>query len=107
MKQTVAYSAYFLVTGAVTYLVGILLFFMISSVLFIAADGPPGDISDNGKLFLSVGIPVIYAAILFTLYNFYSTILNDYNIHLLKTVGVLFHILTALYLIWNAVPYAF
>ncbi|MBD8035861.1 hypothetical protein H9635_03845 [Solibacillus sp. A46] len=107
MKQTIAYGAYFLIAATVTYFVDFFLFFLISGILFDAADAPPGDISDNGKLLLSVGMPVIYAFILFALYYLYSNILKSFNIHLMLSVGVLFHIMVALYLIWNAVPYAF
>ena len=57
MKQAIAYSAYFLIVATVTYFVEFFLFFMISGILFNAADAPPGDISDEGKLMLSVGIP--------------------------------------------------
>ena len=107
MKQTIAYGVYFLIAGAVTYFVEFFLFLMISSILFSAADAPPGDISDSGKLLLSVGMPVIYAFILFALYYLYSAILKNFKIHLILSVGVLFHIMIAIYLIWNVVPYAF
>lgn len=107
MKQTIAYGAYFLISATVTYVFNFFSLYIISGILFYAADAPPGDISDNGKLLLSVGMPVIYAFILFALYYLYSTILKSFKIHLILSVGVLFHIMIAIYLIWNAVPYAF
>ena len=107
MKQTIAYGTYFIISATVTYVVEFFLFYMISGILFYAADAPPGDISDNGKLLLSVGMPVIYAFVLFALYYLYINILKSFKIHLMLSVGVLFHIMIAIYLIWNAVPYAF
>ncbi|MER2129133.1 hypothetical protein [Solibacillus sp.] len=107
MKQTIAYGAYFLIAATVTYFVEFFLFLMISGILFDAADAPPGDISDEGKLLLSVGMPVIYTFVLFALYYLYSNILKSFKIHLMLSVGVLFHIMIAIYLIWNAVPDAF
>ena len=107
MKQTIAYGAYFLIVTTVTYFVGIFSSYMIMAILFDAAGATPGDLSDEGKLLLSVGMPVIYAFILFALYYLYCNILKSFKIHLTLSVGVLFHIMIAIYLIWNAVPYAF
>ncbi|PID15300.1 hypothetical protein CSV63_09045 [Sporosarcina sp. P34] len=107
MKQPIAYGAYFLMAAIVTYCVEFFLTYMISGILFYAADAPPGDISDTGKLLFSVGIPVVYAFVLFGLYYLYSNILKGFNIHLRLSVGVLLHIIIAIYLIWNIVPYAF
>lgn len=80
---------------------------MISGILFDAADAPPGDISDEGKLLFSVGMPVVYAFVIFSLYYLYSNILKSFEIHLKLSIGVLFHIIIAIYLIWNVVPDAF
>lgn len=107
MKQTLAYGAYFLTVATFTYFVEIILSFMISGILFHAADAPPGDISDEGKLLFSVGVPVVYAFVLFALYYFYNARLKYFKIHLLLSNGILFHILIAIYLIWNVVPDAF
>ena len=107
MKQTIAYGAYFLIVATVTYFVEFFLSYMIGGILFYAADAPPGDISDTGKLLFSVGIPVGYAFVLFGLYYLYSQIIKSFNIHLMLSIGVLFHIIIALYLIWNIIPNAF
>ncbi|ATP40391.1 hypothetical protein CSE16_10210 [Solibacillus sp. R5-41] len=107
MKQTIAYGAYFLIVATVTYFVEIFLSFMIMGILFDAADAPPGDVSDKGKLLFSVGMPVVYAFVLFALYYQYNAILKSFKNHLMLSVGVLFHILIAIYLIWNVVPDAF
>ncbi|MCM3711100.1 hypothetical protein [Sporosarcina luteola] len=104
MKQTLAYGVYFLIVAAITYFVEFFLSFMISGILFHAADAPPGDISDTGKLLFSVGMPVGYT---FILYYLYRQIFKSFNIHLMLSVGVLFHIIIAIYLIWNIVPDAF
>ena len=107
MKQTFAFGAYCLIAVAATYFVEILLSLNIAGILFHAADAPPGDITDRGKLLYSVGIPVVYASVLFTLYYLYSEFLKNFNIHLIRSVGVLFHIMVAIYLVWNVVPDAF
>ena len=107
MKQTIAYSTFFLIAVTVTYFVEFLLSIMIGGILFHAADAPPGDISDEGKLLFSVGMPVVYAFVLFALYYLYTEILKSFNIQLMLSVGVLFHIFIAVYLIWNVVSDAF
>lgn len=107
MKQTIAYVTYFVTVATITYFVEFILIYMISGILFYAADAPPGDISDSSKLLYSVGIPVIYAFILYWLYFFYSLIMKSFNIHINLNIGILFHIIIAIYLIWNIVPYAF
>ncbi len=107
MKKMIAYGVYFLVVATVTYFVGIFLSYMISGILFYAADAPPGDISDRGKLLFSVGLPVGYAFVLFGVYYLFSQIVKGFNIHLMLGIGVVFHIIIAVYLIWNIVPYAF
>ncbi len=107
MKQTIAYSAYFIIVATVTYFVKFFLIFMISGILFYAADAPPGDISDTSKLLFSVGIPVGYAFVLFGFYYLYYGIMENFKIHLMLSLGVLFHVIIAIYLIWNLVPYAF
>lgn len=107
MKQTIAYGVYFLIVAIVTYCIEFFLSYMISGILFHAADAPPGDISETGKLLFSVGIPVGYAFVLFGLYYFYREILKSFRIHLMLSVGGLFHIIIAIYLIWNIVPDAF
>ncbi len=107
MKKMIAYVAYFLTVAIVTYCVEFFLSYMISGILFYAADAPPGDISDTAKLLFSVGIPVGYAFVLFGLYYFYREILKSFSIHLLLSIGVLYHIIIAIYLIWNIIPDAF
>ena len=107
MKQKIAYSAYFLIVVTVTYFVELFLSFMIMSILFSAADAPPGDISETGKLLYSVGMPVVYAFVLLGLYYLYSDILKSFSIHLMLSIGVIFHIIIAIFLIWNVVPDAF
>lgn len=107
MKQTIAYSSYFLIVAAVTYFLELLLSIFIMGILFSAADAPPGDISETAKLVYSVGMPVAYASVLFGLYYLYTDILKSFSTHLRLGVGVLFHITIAIYLIWNVVPDAF
>ncbi|MCG7333806.1 hypothetical protein MHZ95_00790 [Sporosarcina sp. ACRSM] len=107
MSKMIAYGAYFLIAAIVTYCVEFFLSYMISGILFYAADAPPGDISDTSKLLYSVGMPVIYAFVLFGLYYFYREILKSFSIHLMLSVGVLFHIIIAIYLIWSIIPDAF
>ncbi|KPN95007.1 hypothetical protein [Lysinibacillus sp. ZYM-1] len=107
MKKTIAYGAYFLIVATVTYFVEIFLSFMISGILFYAADAPPGDITNTGKLLYSVGMPVGYAFILFGLYYLYLQIIKGFNIHLKLSFGVIFHMMIAIYLIWNIAPYVF
>jgi len=107
MKQTIAYSAYFLFVATITYFVAIFLYFMISGILFYAADSPPGDISDTSKLLFSVGMPLGYAIVLFGVYYLYSQIIKDFNIHLTLSIGVIIHIIIAIYLIWILVPLVF
>lgn len=107
MKQIIAYIAYFLIAASVTYFVEFFLSIIISGILFYAADEPPGDISDQGKLLYSVGMPVIYSFILFAIYYLYSEILKNFTIHLTLSIGVLFHVIMAIYLVWNLVPIAF
>lgn len=97
MKQIIAYLAYFLIAASVTYFVEFFLSIMISGILFYAADEPPGDISDQGKLLYS----------LFAIYYLYSEILKNFTIHLTLSIGVLFHVIMAIYLIWNLVPITF
>lgn len=88
-------------------LCGVFLSYMINGILFYAADAPPGDISETGKLLFSVGIPAVYSFVLFGLYYLYRNILKVFNIHLRLSVGILLHTISAIYLIWNIVPYAF
>lgn len=107
MKQTIAYATYFSIAVGVTYIVEFLLSFLIIGILFDAADAPPGDILEGDKLVLSIGLPVIFAFTLFALYYLYCRILKSFNIHLKLSVGVLNHIIIAIYLIWNVVPDAF
>lgn len=107
MKQMIAYSAYFLIVASVTYFVEFFLSYMISGILFYAADAPPGDISDTSKLLFSVGIPVGYAFVLFGLYYLCSQFIKSFNIYLMPSIGVLFHIIIAIYPIWNIVPDAY
>ena len=107
MKLSLSYGAYFLIAATVTYVVEFISSFMISGILFNAADAPPGDLSDTGKLLLSVGMPAIIAVVLFAFYYVYSTFLKLFEIHLMLSVGVIFHIMIAIYLIWHAVPDAF
>lgn len=107
MKQTIAYGAYFLIAATVTYFVELFLFIMISGTLFYAADAPPGDISETGKLLFSVGMPVVYAFVLFEIYYLYSRVIKKFGINLMLSIGVLFHIIIAIYLIWKMVPVAF
>lgn len=107
MKQTIAYGIYFLIAATVTYFVKVVLFIMISGILFYAADMPPGDISDTEKLWYSVGFPAFYAISLYLLYYLCTKIVKNYRIYLNLSFGVIFHIIIAIYLIWNTVPVAF
>lgn len=107
MKHTIAYVAYFLVAAIVTNFVAFIFNYMISGILFYAADVAPGDISVTAKLIFSVVLPVVYAFVLFVFYKAYAIILESFNIQLKTMVGVLFHILIALYLIWKSVPVTF
>lgn len=107
MKQTIAYGAYFLIVAIVTYFVELFLSLMIMGILFSAADAPPGDISETGKLLYSVGIPVVYSFVLLGLYYLYREILKNFSINLMPSIGVIFHVIISIYLIWNVVPDAF
>ncbi len=107
MKQTIAYGAYFLFVATVTYFIELFLSLMIMGILFSAADAPPGDISETSKLLYSVGMPIVYAFFLFGIYYLYTDILKSFSTHLMLGVGILFHIIIAIYLIWNIVPDAF
>ncbi|MEG0471623.1 MAG: hypothetical protein RR588_04740 [Solibacillus sp.] len=107
MKQTIASGSYILIVSPVTYFVEIFLTLIIWGILFSAADAPPGDISETGKLLFSVGAPVVYAFVLFALYYLLCKILKNFEIHTKLSIGVLFHIAIAIYLIWNLVPDTF
>ncbi|MFC7686420.1 hypothetical protein [Ureibacillus sp. GCM10028918] len=106
MKQTIVLASYFLIASVLTYFVEIILSLFIGSILFTAADAPPGDISESSKLFYSVGLPVVYGFFLFGLSYFISHIVESFSIRTMS-IGVLFHIIIVIYLIWNVVPDAF
>jgi len=52
-------------------------------------------------------MPVVYAFVLLGLYYLYIDILKSFSIHLMLSIGIIFHIIIAIYLIWNMVPDAF
>ncbi len=106
MKGIIAQGAYFVVVAIITYFMEWLLSLMIGGILFTAADAPPGDISETGKLLYSVGVPVFYGFALYGLYFLLSYIIDSFKI-LHASIGVLFHIFITIYLIWNIVPDAF
>lgn len=111
MKQTitygVTYGAFFLIAATVTYFVKDLLYLSIAWTMFIVADGPPGFLSEESKLFYCVGVPVFYSLISYALYYVYCGILKNFKINLKLGIGIVFHIAVAVYLIWNTVPIFF
>lgn len=99
MKNFFAYMFYISITLLLTYGFHFIVTLFIYGIRFIAADGPPGDISVTSKYFLSLGGPIFYFIVMTTFFFLYRGILKQFSIKIKKVIPLIVNIFVTLYLI--------
>lgn len=104
MARAILYTGFIAVVTVSSYFFQMIVGLFFVSMLFTAADSPPGDVSQLTYVIFTVGLPIFWGIGLFMAYYIAKKILESFETNISVLFGIVISTLSTIYIILCLLP---